>query len=153
MNEKLKNLLRLFLPLIIGGIVSLFLLDKIDYENLISPPLAPPQIVFPIVWSIIYILMGISYYKLTTHCNPTAIEKGIYYVQLSVNALWSIIFFVLKWRLFACIWIILLDILVIAMIITFYKKCKESAYLNIPYLIWILFATYLTIGFYTLNPL
>ena len=75
----------------------------------------------------------------------------IYYLQLFVNAMWSIIFFVLKWRLFAFIWIILLDILVILMILEFYKKEKLAGLLQIPYLIWILFASYLNLFVFLLN--
>ncbi len=75
----------------------------------------------------------------------------IYYIQLGVNALWSIIFFVFKWRLFSFIWIVLLVVLVILMIIRFYKIDKVAAYLQIPYLLWILFASYLNLGIYLLN--
>lgn len=147
----LTNLFYIFFPLIIGGIVSFFISGNIEYSYLNKPPLAPPGIVFPIVWTIIYLLMGISYYILKRNDNTNIIISAVYYVQLFVNALWSIIFFNLEWRLFAIIWILLLDILVITMIYLFYKKDKVSAYLNIPYLIWILFATYLTIGIYVLN--
>lgn len=77
--------------------------------------------------------------------------RFIYYLQLFVNAMWSIIFFVLKWRLFAFIWIILLDILVIVMISEFYKKDKLAGLLQIPYLIWILFASYLNLFVFILN--
>jgi len=153
MNNKniLNNLFYIFFPLIIGGIVSFIISGNIEYNYLNKPPLSPPGIVFPIVWSIIYLLMGISYYILKKNDNTNIIISIVYYTQLFVNALWSIIFFNLEWRLFAIIWILLLDILVIAMIYLFSKKDKVSAYLNIPYLIWILFATYLTIGIYVLN--
>ena len=67
------------------------------------------------------------------------------------NAMWSIIFFILKWRFFAFLWILLLDILVIIMINKFYNKDKLAGLLQIPYLIWILFATYLNLAFYLLN--
>ena len=75
----------------------------------------------------------------------------LYYVQLGVNALWSIFFFVLKWRLFAFLWILLLDILVIWMVIKMYKKDKTAGLLQIPYILWILFASYLNIAYYLLN--
>lgn len=141
----------LFLPLILGSIVGFIIKNSIDYPNLIKPPLAPPKILFPIIWSIIYILMGISYYILKKNNDTTIKESLIYYTQLGINLLWSIIFFLLKWRFIAIIWIIILDILVIIMIKLFFKKQKVAAYLNILYLIWILFATYLTIGIYILN--
>lgn len=151
MKNFLKNLFYLFFPLLIGGIVSLLIKNSIDYETLILPPLAPPKILFPIAWTIIYLLMGISYYLLKKRQKNLIKESFIYYFQLFVNALWSILFFLLKWRLVSCFWIILLDILVIMLISLFLKKEKISAYLNLPYLIWILFATYLTIGIYLLN--
>ena len=147
----LKKVFYLFFPLILGSIVGFIISNSIDYPNLIKPPLAPPKILFPIIWSIIYLLMGISYYILKKNNNVDNKESLIYYTQLGINLLWSIIFFLLKWRLIAIIWIIILDILVITMIKLFYKKQKVAAYLNILYLVWILFATYLTIGIYILN--
>lgn len=151
MNKIIKNIFYLFLPIILGSIVGFIISDYIDYSTLIKPPLAPPKILFPIAWSIIYLLMGISYYLFKKKNFETKKENYIYYLQLIINLLWSIIFFVFKLRFLSILWIILLDILVVYMIYKFYKKYKISAYLNIPYLIWILFATYLTIGIYILN--
>jgi len=148
---KLKNLFYLFFPLLVGGIIGFITSNSIQYNELVKPPLSPPSILFPIVWTIIYLLMGISYYLLKNNSYNNTLESIIYYSQLFVNALWSIIFFILELRLLSIIWIILLDILVIYMIYLFYKKYKLSSYLNILYLIWILFATYLTIGIYVLN--
>lgn len=151
MNNKLKSFFCIFFPLIIGGIVSFIIKDKIDYVMLVKPPLAPPKILFPIAWTIIYFLMGLSYYILNKKTEVTCKEKSIYYTQIFINALWSIIFFYFKLRFIACLWILLLDIIVLYMIILFFRKNKLSAYLNIPYFLWILFATYLTIGIYILN--
>jgi tryptophan-rich sensory protein len=151
MNTIIKNSFYIFLPLILGSIIGFIISDYIDYSTLIKPPLAPPKIAFPIAWSIIYLLMGISYYIFKKNTLYTKKEDFIYYLQLIVNLLWSIIFFVIKARLLAVIWIIILDILVIYMFFLFLKKVKISAYLNIPYLLWILYATYLTIGIYILN--
>lgn len=95
--------------------------------------------------------MGISYYLFKKNNYNSYKEDKIYYLQLLVNLLWSIFFFVFKWRFFTILWTFLLLILVIYLIILFYKKYKLSAYLNIPYLLWITFATYLTIGVYILN--
>lgn len=75
----------------------------------------------------------------------------IYYMQLGVNLLWSIIFFVLKWRLFAFIWLVFLAILIVLMIKEFYNKNKIAGLLQIPYLLWIVFAGYLNIAVYLLN--
>lgn len=95
--------------------------------------------------------MGVSYGILKSN-NLTDKEIDlIYYIQLGVNALWSIFFFVLKWRLFSFIWIIALAILIILMILKFYNKNKISEFLQIPYLLWVLFASYLNIAIYILN--
>lgn len=148
MNQKLLNAYYIFLPIILGSIVGFIIKDYMDYQLLIKPPLAPPKIVFPIAWSIIYLLMGLSYYF---YKRKTDDRNIIYYVQLIVNLLWSIIFFVFKWRFVAILWIILLDILVILTMKKFKEYNKISIYLFIPYLLWILFATYLTIGIFILN--
>ena len=143
-----KNIL---IPVIIGGIVGFIISDSIDYNTLQKPFLSPPSILFPIVWTILYILMGISFARLELNSKIDQDIKQIYYLQLFVNALWSIFFFVLKWRLFSFIWILLLLTLIIIMIIKFYKKDKIAGLLQLPYLIWTLFATYLNLGVYLLN--
>ena len=146
--NKFKLFIDILIPVAIGGIVGFIINPYIDYNSLVQPPLSPPSIVFPIVWTILYVLMGISYYLLK---NPSKKEKIIYFVQLGVNALWSVFFFIGKFYLFSFIWIVLLDVLVIFMIGIFYQNSKISGYLQIPYLIWILFATYLNLGIYVLN--
>lgn len=148
MKQKLLNAFYIFLPITLGSLVGLLISNFMDYEILIKPPLAPPKIVFPIAWSIIYLLMGISYYFYKRRTND---KNLIYYIQLIVNLLWSIIFFILKWRFISILWIILLDYLVILTMKKFKEYNKVSVYLFIPYLLWILFATYLTIGIFILN--
>lgn len=147
---KVKNLFYLFFPIILGSLVGFIINGYIDYNSLAKPFLAPPSWIFPVMWSIIYLLMGISYYIYRKDDEDTIVSI-IYYIQLFVNLLWSIIFFVFKFRLFACVWIVLLDVFVLFMIYLFWNKKRLSAYLNIPYMLWILFATYLTIGIYLLN--
>ena len=144
----LKSIL---IPLILGGIVGFIISGSMDYNSLIKPTLSPPAVLFPIIWTILYFLMGLSYGIITIYSNLDSDVKTIYYSQLIVNLIWPILFFVFKWRLFSAIWIILLVILVIKMIIDFYRKNKLSAYLQIPYLLWTIFATYLNIGVYLLN--
>lgn len=152
MNNKIKNIFYIFLPIVLGSLIGMLISNYIDYSTLIKPPLAPPKILFPIAWSIIYLLMGISYYLYKKEDNYDNRITITYYLQLFVNLLWSIIFFIFKARLFSSLWTILLDLLVIYLIYLFKNNNnKISAYLNIPYLIWILFATYLTIGIYYLN--
>jgi len=148
----MKKLFYLFLPIITGSIIGLIISNSIDYGMMVKPPLSPPGFIFPIVWSILYLLMGISYYLFKEkYSEETKLESTIYYTQLIVNLLWSIFFFVLKFRLFTILWTIILLILVIYLIYLFYQKNKISAYLNLPYLLWLIFATYLTIGVYILN--
>lgn len=151
MKKIIRSLFYLFFPLLIGGLVAFLIRNSIDYTSLIQPPLAPPKIVFPIAWTIIYLLMGISYFLMQKNELVDNSDKVIYYLQLFVNAFWSLIFFLWKMRFLAILWIIVLDILVIILILKFYGKNKISAYLLLPYLLWILFATYLTIGIYLLN--
>lgn len=141
----------ILIPVIVGGVVGLIISNSIDYNTLQKPPLSPTSILFPIVWTVLYILMGISYGILETNKLVDKEIKVIYYLQLAVNALWSIFFFTLKWRLFSFFWIILLIILVIIMTNKFYKKKEISGLLQIPYIIWLLFATYLNLGVYLLN--
>lgn len=141
----------ILIPLVLGGIVGFIISAAMDYELLQKPFLAPHSILFPIVWSILYVLMGVSYGILETNSQVDSKVNIIYYLQLVVNLLWPIAFFVLKWRLFAFIWIILLDILVIAMIVIFYRKNKVAGLLQIPYILWTLFASYLNLSIYLLN--
>ena len=150
--EKLKIYAKsILIPVIIGGIVGILISNYIDYDSLIKPFLAPPSIVFPIMWTILYILMGISYGILKSKNLLNSEIKWIYYLQLFVNAMWSIIFIIWKWWFFAFLWIILLDVLVIILVIKFYQKNKISGLLQIPYLLWTLFASYLNLSIYLLN--
>ena len=142
MKKLIKNIL---IPVIMGGIIGLIISPFMNYNNLNKPPLSPPGIVFPIVWTILYIIMGYSFYKQNEQ------NKTIYYTQLIVNGLWSIIFFIFKWYLISTIWIILLIILVTIMIYKFYKENKIAGLINIPYLIWLFFALYLSFSVYLLN--
>ncbi len=151
MKKVISSLFYLFLPLFLGGIVAVLIKDSSDYTSLVRPPLAPPKILFPISWTLIYLLMGISYYLYKKEYKENGIVDVVYYLQLFVNALWSIIFFLWKARFIAILWIVALDFLVLFLIYYFLQRKKISAYLNIPYLLWILFATYLTIGIYVLN--
>ena len=143
----------IFITVLIGALPSVFVYGNMDvYNTLNKPALSPPSILFPIAWTILYILMGISIYRVTqTDSNKKGEAKLIYFIQLVVNALWTPIFFGLNEYFLAFLWIIMLILLVITMIITFFKIDKISAYLNIPYLLWLLFAAYLNFGIFVLN--
>lgn len=141
----------IIVPVVLGAIVGFVTSGFMDYETLNKPPLAPPPILFPIVWSILYILMGFSYGNLKVDRLDGGTATTLYYAQLAVNLIWPIIFFVFKWRLFAFVWILLLDVLVIAMAVHFYRRKKLAGLLQIPYIMWVIFASYLNLGIYILN--
>lgn len=141
----------ILIPVIVGLIVGAITSSSIQYNTLIKPVLAPPSILFPIVWTILYVLMGISYGILESKSLVNSEIDFIYYLQLFVNSMWSIIFFTFEWRLFAFIWLLILILLIIAMIIKFYNKDNVAGLLQIPYLLWALFASYLNLSIYLLN--
>ena len=147
----LKNLFYLALPLFLGSIIGLIISGSIDYPFLKQPPLSPPSYLFPIMWSIIYILLSISFYLYQNKGIPNKTLDKVYYYSLAINLLWSIFFFILKWRLFTVIWTILLLGSVIYLLYLYFKYYKPSFYLNLLYLLWVIFATYLTIGIAILN--
>lgn len=122
------------------------------YSALLQPPLAPPGWLFPVVWTILYILMGVSAY-LVYECDTKEkyIGLAVYVLQLIFNFLWLIIFFNIRNLLFAFVWLVFLWILVLAMTISFYKVNKTAGLLQIPYLLWVTFAGYLNIALYILN--
>ncbi len=124
------------------------------YQELVKPPLAPPGILFPIVWAILYALMGISAYMIYVSDAGTTEKRkalALYAVQLFVNFMWSIVFFRFEQIGAAAAVLILLVILVALMIVTFRRIRPLAGYLNIPYLLWVTFAAYLNIGFLILN--
>ena len=142
----MKKFLSLFLPLILGIVVGL-IINTDNYSYFDKPPLSPPAITFPIVWTILYILMGISY----TLSNKNENISKVYYLQLIFNYLWTFIFFTLDLKFLAIIWLIILIVLVFKMYKLFKEDNKISAYLQIPYIIWLFIALYLNIGVYVLN--
>lgn len=147
----IKRIIYSLLPIVGGSLVGLIISGYMNYGDMVKPPLSPPSYIFPIVWTILYILMGISYFVATKDKENDKDLNQIYILQLLVNLFWPIIFFVLKMYFTAFLWIILLIILVIVMIKELLKNNKISGYLQIPYLIWLLFATYLNIGIFLLN--
>ena len=148
-----EEIISLLIPLVGGFLSGLVSMSGIKgFNSLIKPILTPPGFVFPIVWTILYVLMGISSYLIYNENDyRSSCCLKLYLINLFVNFLWSPIFFGLNLRLFAFIWILLLDFIVVYMIICFYKVNKKAAYLQIPYLLWILFATYLNLAFYIIN--
>ena len=118
-----------------------------------KPPLSPPGIVFPIVWGILYALMGIGAARI--YLAPESRERTrsllLYFVQLMFNFFWSIIFFNFQRFGFALIWLLVLWVLILRMILAFRRVDKTAALLQIPYLLWVTFAAYLNFGVWRLN--
>ena len=135
--------------LLVGGLAGLLSMNSMGIYSFINrPPLSPPSWLFPVVWTILYILMGISVaiYYIKTNKVP-----AIYIFQLLVNFIWPLIFFNLEAYFLSFIVLLLLIVLVIKMIKEFYNVSKLAGLLQIPYLIWLLFATYLNFAIYLLN--
>lgn len=145
-----KLLISILIPVFLSLIIGLIIKDYNDYNNLIKPFFAPPGILFPIIWTILYILMGVSAYIIYNQTKNIK-DLTIYLIQLIINLFWSALFFIFKLRFLAFIWILFLIILVIIMIYQFYKISKLAAYLQFPYLIWIIFATVLNLAIFLLN--
>ena len=143
----------IIITILIGVVPSIFIFKDMGmYNNINKPPLSPPGILFPIVWSILYVLMGISFYIVMKKDSKYKEEaKLIYFIQLIVNALWTPIFFGFKQYFLAFTWILMLIVLVIFMITIFFKIDKLASYLQMPYLIWLIFAAYLNFGVFILN--
>lgn len=148
-----KLLISILIPLAVGQISALLTQTPTNtYDMLSKSSLSPPGVIFPIVWTILYILMGISCYLIITSGSEDTKNALIWYaLQLTLNFFWSLIFFNLQFYLFAFIWLLLLIAVIIVMIIKFYKINPLAAYLQIPYLLWCIFAAYLNLSIYLLN--
>lgn len=141
----------------VGGLAAFLTKDNMNmYERIIRPALAPKAYIFPIVWTILYILMGISSARVwlqrkeKTELVLDALMA--YVIQLILNFFWSLLFFNLQNFLFSFIWLVLLWIAITIMIVRFYKVESFAAYLQIPYLLWVTFAGYLNFMIFRLNP-
>lgn len=135
---------------LLGGIVTYSGMS--GYSELNKPPLSPPSIVFPIVWSILYLLMSVGAARIYIKNNQkSASALIIYAAQLFFNFLWSVFFFGFELRFIAFICLIVLWLLVLSMIIAFYKIDRISALIQIPYLIWLTFAAYLNLAIFIIN--
>ena len=156
MKEKIKSYAFFILSaLAVGGLSAFFTRNNMDINNdVLMPPLSPPPILFPIVWSILFILMGISAAMIYNSDAPKSQKNtalNIYALSLAVNFSWNIIFFNLRAFGFAFFWLLLLLFLIILTIIKYFKIQKIAAYLQIPYALWVTFAGYLTAGIWWLN--
>jgi len=152
---KLKPLiLCILIPLGFGVLGTILGGNFNSYELMNRPSFSPPPFIFPIVWTILYILMGISSYIVYTSDadeKDKSAAKSIYIIQLLLNTLWPLIFFRFNLYFLAFIWIIVLIISVIIMIYRFYKINPVAGYLQIPYLLWLIFASVLNYNIYLSN--
>ncbi len=157
MLKKIKPYaISILISLGVGGLSAFLTRNNMDlYGEIKTPPLSPPSILFPIVWTVLYILMGIS--AAMIHLNRSSDFKkrtaalATYASSLVVNFAWSIIFFNFKAYFFAFIWLLLLLYLVVKTILQYREIDKVAAYLQIPYALWVTFAGYLTFGIWILN--
>ena len=151
-RNKSALIISILIPLTVGTMSELFSGNMSSYSILNKPAFSPPGFIFPVVWTILYILMGASSY-IVYSSNSSNKSKALllYCIQLFFNFCWSIIFFGLDLFLFAFIWLIALIFIIIIMIRQFLIVNPLSAYLQIPYLIWCIFAAYLNFSIFLLN--
>ena len=141
------------LPLAVGAVSAIFTMKGMPYYDMQEKPFfTPPDFIFPIVWTILYILMRISAARIKQSSDPKKYQAlKTYWLQLAVNFFWSVLFFGLHQYFLAFLWLLLLWALVLAMILIFRKVDPLAAYLQIPYLLWLTFAAYLNFGVWFLN--
>ena len=144
------------IALLVGGLSALLTMGNMSlYEEVVQPPLAPPPILFPIVWTVLYVLMGVSAAMIYGDRRVEKSERTSalmpYAASLFVNFFWSILFFNFRAFLPAFIWLLLLEFLIIMTIISYRRINTGAAYLQIPYAIWVAFAGYLNIAIWWLN--
>ncbi len=158
MNKKIRwkeLIISLAIPLAVGGLSSLITKDAMkSFQMLHQPLLSPPAWLFPVVWTILYVLMGIASYQIyTSEASEPRRRKAltVYGIQLAANFLWSMLFFLMGLYLTAFLWILVLWLLIFACTVLFRYIRKSAGRLMIPYLIWVSFAAYLNLGIYLLN--
>ncbi len=157
MQNKIKPyVISCAIALAVGGLSALLTAGSMDlYSEIVQPPLAPPSFLFPVVWTVLYILMGIgaAMIYLEKDRMPREVSHAliVYAVNLFLNFFWSIIFFNMRAFLFSFIWLVLLWASIMVMIIKFRRIKPLAGYLQIPYLVWVTFAGYLNLAIYILN--
>ena len=149
MKKVIKNIIIVIAPLI-GGFLSSLLANFKNYNIINKPIFSPPKIVFPIVWSILYLLFGISFYLANKDYENKKITSSAI-INLILNYSWTFIFFKLKMYIISAIELVLIILSTIKFIIELYKENKTAAFLQLQYLVWLLVALYLNIGVIILN--
>lgn len=156
MKKLVPYIVGIIFVLAIGALSGLMTQNASEMYQMfaVKPPLSPPGFIFPIVWTILYTLMGISatrIYKSQENTDQRKSALGIFILQLMFNFFWPLWFFNMQAYLFSFIWLVILIILVIIMIVRFYKIDKWAGLIQIPYLLWLIFAAYLNFAVYLLN--
>ena len=149
-----KLLISLALPLAVGGLSALISGGMGDYKVMNQPPLSPPGWIFPIVWTILYLLMGYAAYRVSeSGADQATVNKALrlYWAQLALNFLWSPVFFGLNWYLVAFFILVALWVLIYLTMNLFSQVDKLAGDLLIPYLLWVTFAGYLNFGVFLRN--
>lgn len=156
MSIRWKPLLfNMAVPLALGSLTGYFTMDGMKtFSALEQPPLSPPAWVFPVAWTLLYLMMGAAAYLIFASDAPREERKGalrLYAWQLLVNLSWPVLFFCFGWYGAAFCWLVLLWILVFRTTITFYRFDHKTLFLLLPYLFWVSFAGYLNLGIVLLN--
>lgn len=147
-----KLVVCLLLPLAVGGLAAFLTRNSMDLFAMVKkPPLSPPGWLFPVVWTILYLLMGFASYLVLVAEKPGRTAWKFYLAQLAFNFVWPILFFHLQMYLLSFVWLLLLWILILVTILWFTRSSRLAGYLLIPYLLWVTFAGYLNLGIYILN--
>lgn len=147
-----KLILCILFPLAIGGLAGFLTRNSMEtFQSINKPALSPPGWLFPVAWTILYILMGIASYLVFTSEKPNKTAISVYGIQLVFNFLWPIFFFNLESFLFSFIWLVILWIIILTTMVLFYRISKAAGYLLLPYLLWVTFAGYLNLYIYLLN--
>ena len=157
-NIKLKQLIAaIALPLAVGGLAAFLTKDGMKlFETMAKPPLAPPQWLFPVAWTALYILMGVASYLIwTAHVSEARRERAltVYALQLAANFLWPVLFFTLGLYFVSFLWLIVLWVMILVCTVLFHYISRTAGKLMLPYLIWTAFAGYLNLGIWLLNRL
>lgn len=140
------------IPLAVGGISAFLTKDSMDlFDTVNKPPLSPPGWLFPVAWTILYVLMGIASYLVYTAEYTGNGALFVYGIQLALNFLWSPVFFNLEAYLLAFVILVVLWVMILITIVKFHQVSRPAAYLLIPYIVWVTFAGYLNLGIYLLN--
>lgn len=149
-----KLLVCVLIPLLVGGLSALITMGSMEnFSSLNKPPLSPPGWLFPVVWTILFVLMGIASYIVLERGSFAETRTALFFygVQLFFNFFWSIFFFNFELYYFSFLWLLALWVLIIITAVLFFRISKPAGYLMIPYIIWVTFAGYLNLGIAILN--